>query len=61
MASPPSLETVYQAVVALYHNQNWSEREKASQWLTELQKSVSFSNATEQVLQSMLLLVGLFC
>lgn len=42
MDSPPSLETVYQAVIALYKSQNWSEREKASQWLGELQKSVSF-------------------
>ncbi|KAK6636318.1 hypothetical protein RUM43_009977 [Polyplax serrata] len=51
MASPPSLETVYQAVVALYHNQNWSEREKASQWLTELQKSVYSWKIADEMLQ----------
>ena len=52
MESPPPLETVYQAVVTLYHNQNWSEREKASQWLGELQQSVSFfKNITSLILK----------
>lgn len=41
MESPPSLETVYEAVKTLYHNQNSSEKEKASQWLGDLQRSVS--------------------
>jgi transportin-3 len=41
MDSPPSLETVYQAVYLLYNNPNPSEKERASQWLGELQKSVS--------------------
>lgn len=41
MDSSPSLDTVYQAVYTLYHNPDPSEKEKASQWLGELQKSVS--------------------
>lgn len=41
MDSPPSLETVYQAVCSLYNNTNPAEPGKASLWLGELQKSVS--------------------
>lgn len=41
MDASPSLETVYQAVYTLYHNPDPAEKEKASQWLGELQKSVS--------------------
>ena len=40
MESPPPLHTVYQAVSALYNCPDTSEKEKASLWLGELQKSV---------------------
>ncbi|RZF36032.1 hypothetical protein LSTR_LSTR005848 [Laodelphax striatellus] len=40
METPPTLETVYQAVHTLYHNPDTTEKEKASLWLGELQKSV---------------------
>lgn len=42
MESPPDLETVYQAVYSLYNNSNPSGPGKTSQWLDELQKSVSY-------------------
>ena len=42
MDSPPDLETVYQAVYSLYNNSNPSGPGKTSQWLDELQKSVSY-------------------
>lgn len=42
MESPPDLETVYQAVYSLYNNSNPSGPGKISQWLDELQKSVSY-------------------
>lgn len=42
MESKPSLDLVYAAVSALYNNPNSTEKERASQWLGELQKSVSF-------------------
>lgn len=41
MESKPSLDLVYAAVSALYNNPNSTEKERASQWLGELQKSVS--------------------
>ena len=41
MESAPSLETVFQALAALYHNPDTAGKEKASVWLGELQKSVS--------------------
>lgn len=41
MESMPPLETVYQAVFALYRNPDTSEKEKASMWLNDLQRSVS--------------------
>jgi hypothetical protein len=40
MQTAPSLENVYEAVYTLFNNQNSSEKEKASAWLDELQKSV---------------------
>ena len=40
MDTAPSLETVVQAVQALYNNPDVSGKEKASVWLGELQKSV---------------------
>lgn len=35
------METVYQAIGALYDNPNANEKEKASLWLGDMQKSVS--------------------
>lgn len=43
MNSSPPLDTVYQAVFTLYHNPDPSEKEKASLWLGELQRSVSMT------------------
>lgn len=37
----PSIEMVYQAISALYDNPNGEEKEKASIWLGDVQKSVS--------------------
>lgn len=42
MQTAPSLENVYEAVYTLFNNQNSSEKEKASAWLDELQKSVRY-------------------
>lgn len=36
----PALQTVYQAVQALYHDPDPSGKERASLWLGELQRSV---------------------
>lgn len=47
MDSPPSLETVYQAVYSLYRDTNPAESGKASLWLGELQKSVSLSGRSQ--------------
>lgn len=41
MDSLPPIETVYQAVFSLYNNPDTSEKERASQYLNELQKSVN--------------------
>lgn len=35
------METVYEAIGALYDNPNANEKEKASLWLGDMQKSVS--------------------
>lgn len=35
------MDTVYQAISALYDNPNANEKEKASIWLGDIQKSVS--------------------
>lgn len=43
MDQPPTLDMVHMAVFALYNNPNSSEKEKASQWLGDLQKSVRIS------------------
>ncbi|KAL0267137.1 UNVERIFIED_CONTAM: hypothetical protein PYX00_009490 [Menopon gallinae] len=51
MESPPPLETVYQAVVTLYNNKNFSETEQASKWLAELQKSVYSWKIADDMLQ----------
>lgn len=37
----PTIDTIYQAISALYDNPNASEKEKASLWLGDMQKSVS--------------------
>lgn len=44
MDQKPSLDMVYLAVSALYNNPNTSEKERASQWLGELQKCVNKPN-----------------
>lgn len=36
------MDTVYQAISALYNNPNGTEKEKASIWLGDVQKSVSY-------------------
>lgn len=36
----PSMDTVHQAISALYDNPNKSEKERASLWLEDVQKSV---------------------
>lgn len=40
--SKPSLPIVYQAVQALYHDPDPTGKERASVWLEELQRSVSY-------------------
>ncbi|XP_014259711.1 transportin-3 [Cimex lectularius] len=50
MDNPPSLETVYQAVYTLHNNPNSTEKEKASQWLGELQKSVYAWKISDEIL-----------
>uniref|UniRef100_A0A0A9ZA41 Transportin-3 n=2 Tax=Lygus hesperus TaxID=30085 RepID=A0A0A9ZA41_LYGHE len=50
MNSLPTLETVYQAVYTLNNNPDPSEKEKASQWLEELQKSVYAWKITDEIL-----------
>ncbi|XP_043274763.1 transportin-3 isoform X2 [Venturia canescens] len=51
MDSLPSLETVHQAVYSLYNNPVPAEKEKASQWLEELQKSVYAWKVADEMLQ----------
>lgn len=41
MDQKPDLDLVHAAVSALYNNPNTGEKEGASQWLGDLQKSVS--------------------
>lgn len=41
LASPPSLDMVYQGICTLYHNSVPKEKEKASRWLEQFQKSVN--------------------
>lgn len=48
MDQKPSLDLVFLAVSALYNNPNTAEKEKASQWLGALQKSVSISTYFHQ-------------
>lgn len=44
MDQKPSLDIVYMAISALYNNPDTNEKERASQWLADLQKSVSTVN-----------------
>lgn len=41
MEQKPSLEMVFMAVSSLYNSPNTADKERASQWLGELQKSVN--------------------
>ncbi|CAB0015471.1 unnamed protein product [Nesidiocoris tenuis] len=50
MNSMPTLDTVYQAVYTLHNNPDPSSKEKASQWLGELQKSVWAWKVTDEIL-----------
>lgn len=52
MEAPPSTDTVYQSVYALYNNPDTSEKEKASKWLDSLQKSVSENLFFDFVMQN---------
>ncbi|XP_050757296.1 transportin-3 [Gymnogyps californianus] len=47
----PSLQVVYQAVQALYHDPDPSGKERASCWLGELQRSVHAWEISDQLLQ----------
>lgn len=47
MDQPPNLEIVYLAVHTLYHDPTSGEKEKASQWLGDLQKSVCTHTNTQ--------------
>ena len=38
--APPPIETVCAAIETLYHNPDPREKERASNWLQDLQKSV---------------------
>ncbi|XP_060585985.1 transportin-3-like, partial [Ruditapes philippinarum] len=50
MESPPSIETVNQALQALYNNPDVVGKEKASVWLGELQRSVHAWQVADQLL-----------
>ncbi|WAR09032.1 TNPO3-like protein [Mya arenaria] len=52
MESPPSLETVHQALQALYNNPDVVGKERASVWLGELQRSVHAWQIADQLLTS---------
>ncbi|XP_013175613.1 PREDICTED: importin-13 [Papilio xuthus] len=47
----PSMDTVYQAISALYDNPNANEKEKASLWLGDVQKSIHSWKISDQLLQ----------
>ncbi|XP_029471361.1 transportin-3 isoform X2 [Rhinatrema bivittatum] len=51
MEGKPSLQLVYQAVQALYHDPDPSGKERASFWLGELQRSVHAWEVSDQLLQ----------
>ncbi|KAI8422854.1 hypothetical protein MSG28_006596 [Choristoneura fumiferana] len=47
----PSMDTIYQAISALYDNPNANEKEKASKWLGEIQKSIHSWKIADELLQ----------
>ncbi|CAK1540804.1 unnamed protein product [Leptosia nina] len=47
----PSLDAVYQAISALYDSPNASEKEKASKWLGDIQKSIHSWKIADELLQ----------
>ncbi|KAL0881245.1 hypothetical protein ABMA27_002342 [Loxostege sticticalis] len=47
----PSMDTIYQAISALYDNPNASEKEKASRWLGDVQKSIHSWKIADELLQ----------
>ncbi|KAJ2950305.1 hypothetical protein O0L34_g11671 [Tuta absoluta] len=47
----PSMDTVYQAISALYENPNANEKEKASLWLGDVQKSIHSWKIADELLQ----------
>ncbi|GAB6030207.1 Transportin-3 [Chamberlinius hualienensis] len=51
MESSPSIETVCQAIHALYHNPDAGGKERASVWLGELQRSVHAWKVADELLQ----------
>lgn len=42
MNLPPEIETVYEAIYSMHQKSNPTEQNRASLWLQELQKTVSF-------------------
>ncbi|XP_059055597.1 transportin-3 [Achroia grisella] len=47
----PSMDTIYQAISALYDNPNVTEKEKASLWLGDIQKSIHSWKIADELLQ----------
>ncbi|KAJ0175870.1 hypothetical protein K1T71_009029 [Dendrolimus kikuchii] len=47
----PSMDTVHQAICALYDNPNKSEKERASLWLEDVQKSIHSWKIADELLQ----------
>ncbi|CAG9785869.1 unnamed protein product [Diatraea saccharalis] len=47
----PTMDTIYQAISALYDNPNASEKEKASIWLGDVQKSIHSWKIADELLQ----------
>ncbi len=48
LVGPPLIETVLQAVTTLYHDSDAKQKESASQWLQQLQKSVHAWKVSER-------------
>ncbi|XP_049868281.1 transportin-3 [Pectinophora gossypiella] len=47
----PTMDTIYQAISALYDNPNANEKEKASVWLGDVQKSIHSWKIADELLQ----------
>ncbi|CAB3235324.1 unnamed protein product [Arctia plantaginis] len=47
----PTMDTIYEAISALYDNPNANEKEKASRWLGEVQKSIHSWKIADELLQ----------